>query len=839
MGLMKTSKNLLLTTAGILTAVMSSALPVNPDQPVVSGTNAGMPDTNSLLCIGQSEKAFELDHAGAGVSGLAYGEDESGKHLFILDRNNKQIIVYTISPNTEILVYKELIPLKKARLISPRGLVYSLENGSEVFYFLDYAKVKNTTISRLYRYDTGRNDLTYVNLTDKAFEIGAKEVYGLTLQNDNLFLSFDPSGYSDQVMRMRRGILSMSVSDKSDLSVQIKKNMKERPIAWGKALAGQPLIIRHLPGPGKPAGGDNVEASLALATMNMDGVDYIWGTIGSDNIYLIDSKSGRGIFFFDMPGTKEPDRINHMGIAFGSGHLWAAEPRTEGLVVHRINVQKNLDLPYEGPKRFREVRMRLTSTLKDKVEIPRGQVFHTFLHPFPEQVLGRQGVIPNSVQVNDITNVSDCNIEHLYLNPGNDPDSRQDYTLITYSADLHPDIRKYETDFGIRVWTREYKHFIYPHLVKGDSGPKGTTYLEDDDILYKYKEKPEIYKSFIQRVKDYTISEYDIEPEMDNPYWAARNIAEYVKENYHYPKDEEGFYATYDYEKGNYNSNPGNLKAELSADDNYTDNIIACSGTGAMLCGAFRYIGIPATWIGVSQEQTWDTWPTEDKDEFLEFNEESAVGNGHRYNHVWLGEFYKWQRFDATPNRPDGVEFDKKPKEVSQWDMMLRSASGVESRRLIHTIQSEFWANLHNAFADCEEHVNSCGATRYNLLGTYTFPEDFHLSRNTIRYRAIQFVNNVRLVIDESRTATIDWDLAGDWHLDPDAKFDVILERKEDNVDNKVSGFKKFKVVAGSVPLNETSVKTVFTDMEPGKYRIKVVKVGDHATGNARHFDIL
>lgn len=839
MRLMKTFKKFLLTTAGILIAVMSSALPVNSDQPVVSDTNSGWPDANSPLCIGQSEKAFELDHAGISVSGLAYGENESGKCLFILDRNNRQILVYTISPDTENLVYKEIIPLKKTRLLSPRGLVYSMENGSEVFYFLDYAKVKNAIVSRLYRYDTRRYDLTYVDLTDKAYEIGAKEVYGLTLQNDNLFLSFDPSGYSDQVMRMRRGILSMSVSDKSDPSVQLKKSKKDRPIAWGKALAGQSLVIRHLPGPGKPAGGDNVEASLALAAMNMDGVGYIWGTIGSDNIYLIDSKSGRGIFFFDMPGTIESDRIIHTGIAFGSGHLWAAEPKTGGLVVHRINVQENLDLPYEGPKRFREVRMRLTSTIKDNVEIPRGQVFHTFLHPFPEQVLGRQGVIPNTVQVNDITNVSECNIEHLYLNPGNDPASRQDYTLITYSADLHPDIRKYETDFGIRVWTREYKHFIYPHLVKGDSGPKGTTYLEDDDILYKYKEKPEIYKSFMQRVKDYTISEYGTDSEMENPYWAARNITEYVKENYHYPKDEEGFYATYDFEKGNYNSNPGNLKAELSADDNYADNIIACSGTGAMLCGAFRYIGIPATWIGVSQEQTWDAWPTEDKDEFLEFNEESAVGNGHRYNHVWMGEFYKWQRFDATPNRPDGVEFDKKPKEVSQWDLMLRSASGVESRRVIHTIQSEFWANLHHAFADCEEHVNSCGATRYNLLGTYSYPEDFQLSNNTIRYRAIQFVNNVRLVIDKSRTASISWDLAGDWYLDPDAKFDVILEKKLDNADNKVTAYEELKIVAGSVPMKETSVKAVFTDLEPGKYRVKVIKVGDPATGNARHFEIL
>jgi hypothetical protein len=835
---MKNLRKLFLTIICIFETLLLSASSDDPARTLTTGKDADRPDPGTLLCIGQSEKAFLLDHKTASLSGLAYGENESGNCLFMLDRTNRQILVYSITQDTEKLVYLKTIPLKRAKLTDPRGLVYSREKNADVFYFLDYGKIRNATISRLYRYDTGGNDLTYVDLTDGAYELGVMEVFGLARQNDNLFLSFNPGGYSDQVARMRRGIISFSVSDNDDLWTTLKKRNNGRPSAWEKALAGQPVISKHLPGPGKAAGNDNVEASLALAAMNIDGHEYMWGTIGSSHIYLIDSKTGRGVFFFDMPGSKEGNRVYHSGVAFGAGHLWAAEPGAEEPVVHRINVLENLDVPFAGPKRFREIRMRLTSVIKDKVSTPRGLVFHTFLHPFPEGVLGRQGVIPNTLHVNDLTGVSDCNTEHLFLNPGNDPASRQDFTLVTYSADLHPDIRKYETDFGISVWMREYKHFIYPHLVKGDSGPEGTTYLEDDDILFKYKENPEIYKAFIQRVKDYIFSEYGIEPEMENPYWAARNITEYVKENYHYPKDEEGFFATYDFEKGNFNSNPGNLKAELSADNNYIDNIIACSGTGAMLCGALRFIGIPATWIGVSQEQNWDAWNTEDKDEFLEFNEESAVGNGHRYNHVWLGEFYGWQRFDATPTRPDGVEFDKKPKEVSQWDLMLKSASGVEPRRVIHTIQSEFWANLHNAFADCEEHVNNCGATRYNLLGTYTYPEDFNLSRNTIRYRAILFVNNVRVLIDGSRSAAISWDLTGDWHLDPEARVDIILEKKDDRADNSMTGYKQVYVIKQGIPVGQTLVETDFRDLVPGSYRVKVVKTGDPSTGNARCFEL-
>ncbi|MBE0673231.1 MAG: hypothetical protein IH591_01090, partial [Bacteroidales bacterium] len=225
---MKTVKRLLLTVAGMLIGVLLSAFSGNSEaisylsdgglsggQPIVSATNADGPDAKGPLCIGKSEKIFELDQAGICISGMAYGEDGSDKCLYILDRNSKQILVYSISPDSESLTYKSVIPLKKARLTNPRGLAYSKENNSDVFYFLDYAKIRNTTISRLYRYDSDRNDLTYVSLTDKAYDIETKEVFGLTMQNDNIFLSFDPSDYPDQVVRIRRGILKMSVSDNS------------------------------------------------------------------------------------------------------------------------------------------------------------------------------------------------------------------------------------------------------------------------------------------------------------------------------------------------------------------------------------------------------------------------------------------------------------------------------------------------------------------------------------------------------------------------------------------------------------------------------------------------
>jgi hypothetical protein len=274
----------------------------------------------------------------------------------------------------------------------------------------------------------------------------------------------------------------------------------------------------------------------------------------------------------------------------------------------------------------------------------------------------------------------------------------------------------------------------------------------------------------------------------------------------------------------------------LSADDKYEDNITACSGTGAMVCGVLRSIGIPARWIGVSQEQPWDRWDTEDGDEFLEYNEESAVGNGHRYNHVWLGDFYGWQRFDATPVKPEGNEFDKKPAEKSQWLLMQKSASGVESRRVIHTIQSEFWDKLHVPHVDCEEYVNTCGATRYNLLGSYTHPEDFNFSGNLIAYRAIQFINDVTFDPGNDLTGTVSWRLNGEWDLDPGARLMVVLEKKCEPGNENCPGFEEVAVLAGDIPCDQDSLRIDLGQYDPGLYRIKVIKSGDPSVGNAQVF---
>jgi hypothetical protein len=784
--------------------------------------------------IGQSEKIYKLSPVVQDIEGLAFQNNSQKMFLYILEGKSGMIIKFEVDTIADTLNFIKKIKIKGASLMNPRGLTYSREPSGDVFYFVDFyyknKELSTVPVSRLYRYSISNKDLSFIDLTSEIFGIGPKEVFGVTRELNELFISFDPSGFHDQVDKIRHGIVRISLDEGKLYNT---KNNKSITYDWNKVLTNKNQI-KHMPGPGKSINDDKVEACKSLASMNFDGVKYLWGTVGNDYIYLLDYMTGRGIFFFDLPHSSTLKATSNACLTFGAGHLWTADQSDNNPVVHRVNIQANLKLPYTGSKHFREINMQLTSHVKDNVKTARGNVFHTFCHPFPSNVVGRQGIISNSVKSRDVSNVPGSKIEVFHYYPANDTAIRQEYTLATYSAEANPEIRNFITEFHAIIWTREYKQFVYPHLVSRDSGPQGTRYLEDDTMLYNFKSDPTVYGDFIKRVKKYISDEYNIVPDMDNPYWASRNIVEYVTENYHYPKDEEGFYATYDFKKGNYNANPGNLKAELSADGNYTDNIIACSGTGSMVCGALRFLGIPTQWIGVSQEVTSESWTTPDNDEFLEENEEVHMGNGHRYNHVWLGDFYKWQRFDATPLKPDGIKFDKKPKEVSQWVLMQKSASGVEPRRVIQTIQSEFWPNLYMSTRTDKNEVNSFGSTRYNLLGTYSFPEDFELSQNQITSNAIQFIHDIKTEIDNNLTGIVSWKVDGNWGIDPEAKLMVVLEKELEKKNNEDKAkYEEIGILANNLLITDKSIKVDLSKYPSGSYRILVIKAGDPAIGNA------
>jgi hypothetical protein len=780
--------------------------------------------------IGQVERTYELPSVIGSVTGIASREDERGKFLFIFEGSSREIHKFSIDENSGDLGYQGSSPVEGGEITGPKGFAYALECASDVFYFLDFVTYQENGNYKkrgsIYRYDLINRDLTSVDVSTLNIDISKTPIHSLARQGDFLYISYDPGSLSTQTERVRHGIAALCVDDGVTVTATGNSGLVNRPKAWQNALEGHPGTVSHMPGPGKDKAGDGVEASLSLAPMSVDGTDYLWGTVGNDYIYVMDGHSGRAIFYFNRPGSKEYPFYNMM--TFLDGNLWVAEKvAANSFSIHRTNVLSNLQEPYQGDKYYREMRMELTSRVNTSAGTPRGYVYHTFCHPCSTDITGNQGVVPNSVRVNDLTGVPGYTVEHLQLDPAGDPEARQHYTLVSYLTDLNPGVNEYKTELFIKYWTRSYRHFVYPHLAFRDGGPAETHYLEDDPVLYGIEADPASYEGFISRVRKAISDEYNIEPDMDNPYWAAVNILEYTVENYHYPVDEAGYYATYDFANYDYNSHPGNRKAAYSADDNYVDNITACSGTGAMIGGVLRYMGFPSLWLGTSKENALS------EGYFGPGLNEVQVSNGHRYNKVWLGSFYGWQDIDATPRVPSGNAFSMKPKEMSQWEIMQKAFFKVSPARIIHNLQSEFWDKLHIPFRSvCESNVNSCGSTRYNLLGSYDYPVYFRLSSQTMQIRGMQFIENVDIEVDEAKNATVTWQKTGDWVQDEDSRLTIILEKQCLITENCYPGFNDAVVLASGVSCQQESIAVSLAQYEGGNYRLTVRKEDDKATGN-------
>jgi len=785
--------------------------------------------------IGDVERVYDLSSEIASIAGMAFQEDERGEYLYVFEGTSRKIHLLKVDKDSRNIEYQNNFLVEGAEIANPRGLAYAREVSGDVVYFLDYVIfLQNGAYKKkgiLFRYDLASKDLTSLDLSNPVLGIGTNPVNAITWQGGNVFVSYDPSGLGSYTERVRRGIAVLRVDDGESVTVTSNSKSIRRPRVWQAALNGTPILTASMPGPGKEISGGGVESSLSLTAMTIDGAKYLWGTVGNDYIYLMDSQTGRGLFYFDRPGSKAFP-FNGM-IAFGGRNLWVAEKTNTGSYkIHRVNVLDNLQVPYTGPKTFREMRMQLTSTVTANAGEPKGYVYHTFCHPYSCDATGNQGIVPNSIRVNEMTGVQGYTIEQLYLDPAGDPDTRQHYTLVSYPSGLTPAVSQYRTELYVKFWTRECRYFIYPHLAFPDDGPAGTRYLEDD-ILYGIESDPDSYENFISRVRVAMAEEYNIEPDMSNPYWAALNILEYVVENYHYPVDDAGYYATSDFANNDYNSHPGNLKASYSADSYYTDNIIACSGTGAMMGGALRYIGIPSLWLGTSSEGAL-------KDDFFRpDNNEAQVSNGHRYNKVWLGSFYKWQDIDATPRVPAGNAFNSKPKEMSQWEVMHKAFFTVSPKRIIHNLQSEFWEKMHIPFRNvCENNVNTCGSTRYNLLGSYEYPAYFNLSNQVMTLRGIQFIENVHVETDELNNASVTWQETGDWALDSEARLMIVLEKQCLPTETCYPGFKEPEVLATDIPSFRQSAIVDLAKYIGGTYRMTVRKVKDPLTGNYSSFEL-
>lgn len=802
--------------------------------------------------VGDDVAWYPLQSGNQDVRGLAFDEDTG--RLYVLD-SDAEVFVYawTPSPDALTLVERRAIPAAGAvACADPRGLALAHEDGRRVLYLTCWRDPAQAGgFSRLWRWEVDTGHSSYVDLTQAAFGLSTGEVTGVAYHLGRVYVAFDASTYPNATRQVRRGVLRLKVGEtlqRVATTARLAPGVSPAPApvvlsgggsAWSQAQAGAPVELKHMPGSGNGK-------SLGLCHVPVDDVSYLFGTANGDNVYAADAATGRAVFFFKAPYHLPRER-SPWGLCAGGGWLWISE-RVDGTdFVHRVRVLDGDDaLVFEGARRVRRLTMEVTATPRGAPALGAGWVRHNYSHPYAAWQLKSQGVDDVSRVVTDLTGGGS---RWLASNdPADDAGARQWFSVVEYDAGLAMVSR---SRFEVDMWTRETRPSVYPHRAARDACP-GAGWLADDDVLYRLSDRA-TYEAFVARVADYIEHVYGEPADMSNPYWAARNVTEYLLEHYHYPNDEIGKIATEDPAHGHFNANPANLKLALSEGAFDGDEIIACSGTSVMVAGAMRHLGIPARWIGTSAEQRWRDGDGDgvidgdlDRDGFLDTNEATVNTNGHRYTEVWLGARYGWTRFDATPGMPANDAYDAPPAKRAQWDLVQdHAACGNEPYRLVLNVGSERVDRMFRIYEPSSGPIDrDAGDQRYNLQGRFERPEWWSPGHSITTSNAcaltVYAYGTTRVLTPTARVASgalvtspapapgrweVSWTLTGRWDLDPDATLSVYAE----TLDGQGAVTATTLLVSG-VDADQGSV--VVAPGVVGSFRFKVVKDGDSMTGD-------
>ena len=762
------------------------------------------PTAEKTVLVGESEQVFTLAQENADIRGLTVDDlTRDRPRLYVLD-SSKKIFAYRINRNAgkglDELEYVSSIQLPTypdgTAIESPRGLALSVESGQRIFYFLNWHRSKEKVKSELWRFNADSKTASSVDLSLYPFRIGDREVLSVAYENGKILVSFNASQYKDHNLRVQRGIILLD---------------------WDYAGGSKCEFVKHMPDAG-------IEACRGLAFMELEGARYLWGTVGNDFIYAAEASTGRGLFHFARPRSVD-ENMPVWGLAFGRGALWVPEATDGPDRVHRVNATRNLDVAYKGPRILRHLVMTISTEPERDIADP-GKVYHYYSRPYSHEQMGNQGIWPETEKFMDTSGASDARLKIETQDPANDTTSRQCFALIEY--DNAPS-RLYSSRYEIDLWTNPYRKYVYPHRVnRNTEALKGKNYLADDPILYNLKDT-RTYDEFIGRVKAHIKRKYGVEADLENPYWAARNVLEYIQDNYYYPSRPKRKPAAVDYDRKHYDANPANLKIELSSREYDKTQIIACSGTSVMVAGAMRYLGIPARWLGTGTEQGAEEWDANGNG-LLDEGETAPCTNGHRYSRVWLGANYGWICFDATPNLPEELDYDVAPPFQSQWRYMNRAAAGhLKDKRIVFNVGSGLVLPLFRDFEYDEQLAvdNNCGGDqRYNLQGRFEKPELWKLARHSISVRNVCFIEGVTLSGPRNETE-IRWVPVGQWNRDLAARLSFLLQQ----VDPGTRKPNDVAILARNIPYDLRSVKADLSPYSGKRFRIIVRKDGDPETG--------
>jgi hypothetical protein len=780
--------------------------------------------------IGDVLSTHDLNASNATARGLAF--DPATSRLYVLDgAAHPAIFVYqhTYNPatGTDSLAYLtyRYVPQTPGGVgfACARGLAYAVEDGHEVLYSLAFCNDATPPRSELWRLDITSGTSSFANLQQSAFDLGLKEPLGVTYIDGHVLVAYDQNGYSEYKKQVRRGILRMNVFHGNTAS--------QRAQLWPAVQAGSASsVVKHMPTSGMIDYDEHRAVSYGLAYMVLGGRGYLFGTAGDDKIYAADAATGRGLFWFDRPSFDNPDDPAIWGLTFGNDALWVAARTAGPDRVLRVKVTTDLDVASEGARHVRHMHMAMTSS-PDGSAPPsgRGTVKHNFSQPYTRP---NQGFDAVSFLTGDDTGggvMSDMD-ETFASDPGATQWVRQ--MKYTSTSSQH-----YTSFFEFDYWGRDRRSFVYPHrantsfvgVYSPNNGSYAPNYTTDDADLYNMADAA-AYASFVSRVQQYILDVYGEPADMTNPYWAARNVVEYMLEHYHYPTPDAGYDNPMNPSVGHYQSNPASWKLRLSDDADWIDNIVSCSPSSVMVVGVMRYLGFQARWIGAAHQasesaatpddstSTWD----DNGDGFLSHGEAARGANGHRWAEVWLGNNYGWQRFDGTPFEPDDLDYAHAPKVRPQWDFMHRAAGPVEWYRMILNIGDGKKVSMWNDF---EPATQTGGDQRYNMEARYSSPELWHAGE-TIQVTNACWFSSVATTPVHTGVYRVSWFAMGRWDMDPDATVELTLQKLNgdgDWVNNHV-------LAAGMAP-GSPSGAFEFDVASAGTYRVRIRKEGDDQTG--------
>jgi hypothetical protein len=248
-----------------------------------------------------------------------------------------------------------------------------------------------------------------------------------------------------------------------------------------------------------------------------------------------------------------------------------------------------------------------------------------------------------------------------------------------------------------------------------------------------------------------------------------------------------------------------------------------------MLAGAMRFLGFEARWLGTGNERAPSLWDNNGNG-LLDEGESAPVTSGHRYTQVWLGSHYGWICFDATPTRPDFMDFDPAPPIKSQWRYMNRAARGhLKDNRIVFNVGSKLFRPLYRDFEYDERLAvdNNCGGDqRYNLQGRFEKPALWKLARHRISVTNSCFIEDVT-VSGPPKQTTVAWKLKGRWDKDTKAKVCVFLQK----VNADTGKARDITRLADGLSPDSMRALVDLSAYSGPSYRVIVRKDGDSETG--------